>query len=90
MLIWVGIRFDFFVYGLKFMFFDRYGFGLWRVILYLILKIEKIKLDIIYLYNFYGYYLNCEVLFDYLFIVKIFVVWILYDCWSFMGYCVYF
>lgn len=90
MLILVGTRFDLFVHGLKSMFFDRHGFGSRRATLHLISKIEKIKPDIIHLHNLHGYYLNCEVLFDYLSTAKIPVVWTLHDCWSFTGHCVHF
>ena len=90
MLIRVGTRFDLFVHGLKSMFFDRHGFGSRRATLHLISKIEKIKPDIIHLHNLHGYYLNCEVLFDYLSTAKIPVVWTLHDCWSFTGHCVHF
>lgn len=90
MLIRVGTRFDLFVHGLKSMLFDRHGFGSRRATLHLISKIEKIKPDIIHLHNLHGYYLNCEVLFDYLSTAKIPVVWTLHDCWSFTGHCVHF
>lgn len=47
--------------------------------------------DVIHLHNLHGYYVNIDILFDYLkheFIGK--VVWTLHDCWSFTGHCVHF
>lgn len=52
--------------------------------------IEKIKFydpDVIHLHNLHGYYINVEVLFDYLQISKKPVVWTLHDCWAFTGHC---
>lgn len=56
----------------------------------LIRKIEEIKPDIIHLHNLHGYYLNIEVLFNYLATKDIPVVWTLHDCWSFTGHCSHF
>lgn len=89
MLIRIGTRFDPFVHGLKSILFDRYGFDSRRVILDLISKIKEIKLGVIHLHNLRGYYLNCEVSFDYLPIVKVFVIWTLYDYRSFTGHYVH-
>lgn len=56
----------------------------------LIRQIEEIKPDIIHLHNLHGYYLNIEVLFNYLATKDIPIVWTLHDCWSFTGHCAYF
>jgi len=56
----------------------------------LICRLDEIKPDLIHLHNLHGYYLNIEVLFDYLKQSGIPVVWTLHDCWAFTGYCGYF
>ncbi len=71
-------------------FFDKHGFGSKKATLELISQIEIIKPDIIGLHNIHGYYINAEVLFEYLRKSKIPIVWTLHDCWSFTGHCTYF
>ncbi|MBL6944860.1 MAG: glycosyltransferase [Bacteroidales bacterium] len=56
----------------------------------LIREISLIKPDIIQLHQLHGYYLNLEVLFNYLANIHIPVVWTLHDCWAFTGHCAYF
>ncbi len=53
--------------------------------------LDEIKPDIIHLHNIHGYYINIEMLFEY--IKKheeIRIVWTLHDCWSFTGHCPHF
>jgi glycosyltransferase involved in cell wall biosynthesis len=56
----------------------------------LIKHIEIIKPDIIQLHQLHGYYLNIEVLFNYLAVSNIPVVWTFHDCWAFTGHCAHF
>jgi putative colanic acid biosynthesis glycosyltransferase len=53
----------------------------------LIDKIKKIKPDIIHLHHLHGYYINVEILFEYLKSINIPIVWTFHDCWSFTGHC---
>jgi len=53
-------------------------------------KIDAFDPDIIHLHNLHGYYINIEILFDYLRHIKKPVVWTLHDCWAFTGHCAYF
>lgn len=69
---------------------DRHGFFSKKETNKLIEKIEKIQPDLIHLHNIHGYYLNIEVLFNYLSKVNTPVVWTLHDCWAFTGHCAYF
>lgn len=47
--------------------------------------------DVLYLHNLHGYYINIEMLFDW---IKsrpnMQVKWTLHDCWAFTGHCAYF
>lgn len=56
----------------------------------LIKQIEQIKPDVIHLHNVHGYYINAEVLFNYLSKLDTPVVWTFHDCWPFTGHCAHF
>jgi putative colanic acid biosynthesis glycosyltransferase len=56
----------------------------------LVKQLEKINPDIIHLHNLHGYYLNMDVLFDYLNRANKPVIWTLHDCWGFTGHCSHF
>ncbi len=70
--------------------FDNAGFGTKRATKKLIQWIEDYNPDIIHLHNLHGYYINVDVLFNYLKNKDIPIVWTLHDCWSFTGHCAYF
>lgn len=89
-LIRIGTKWDVYWHVIKTRLFDKHGFGSKRATRVFICQIEKIKPDIIHLHNIHGYYLNIELLFDYLKAKAIPVVWTLHDCWSFTGHCTYF
>ncbi len=69
---------------------DRQGFYSTKATKKLIEKIEIINPDIIHLHNLHGYYLNIEILFNYLSRANKPIVWTLHDCWAFTGHCCYF
>lgn len=56
----------------------------------LIKKIKEFNPDIIHLHNLHGYYVNIEMLFDFLKEYNKPVIWTLHDCWAFTGYCPHF
>lgn len=69
---------------------DRHGFGSKRATLQLINKIKEIKPDIIQLQHVHGYFINIEILFNFLAEYNVPVVWTFHDCWSFTGHCAHF
>lgn len=70
---------------------DRSGFYSTVSTKKLIKFIKEYNPDIIHLHNLHGYYLNVEVLFNYLADeFKGRVIWTLHDCWAFTGHCVHF
>ena len=73
--------------GIKSLLFDAHGLGLKCATKSLITKLEEIKPDIVHLHNIHGYYLNYQILFDYLTKSNVPVVWTLHDCWSITGHC---
>ncbi|WP_174614763.1 glycosyltransferase [Virgibacillus ihumii] len=70
--------------------FDRHGFGSKKATADFIQKVEKLNPDIIHLHNIHGYYINIEILFDYLKKSNKPVIWTLHDCWAFTGHCTHF
>lgn len=87
----IGNQFDIYTHVLKARLFDASGFGSKRATKVFIKKIEQFKPDIIHLHNIHGYYINVEILFDYLKQhPEIKKIWTLHDCWSFTGHCAYY
>ncbi len=86
----VGSMKDVKLHVLKTRFDDKHGFGSKLPTRGLIDQIDKLKPDLIHLHNIHGYYLNIEILFNYLAKLSIPVVWTLHDCWPFTGHCIYF
>jgi glycosyltransferase involved in cell wall biosynthesis len=89
-LIRIGNKADVLLHGIKTRITDRHGFGSKNATRKLVKVIESIKPDIIILHNIHGYYINVEVLFNYLTNTRIPVVWTLHDCWAFTGHCSHF
>lgn len=82
----IGVKF----HGLYTRITDKTGFASWHATKKLLKKLDEIQPDIIHLHNLHGYYINIEMLFDYIRKHKIKVVWTLHDCWAFTGHCAYF
>lgn len=89
-LIRIGNDWDIRWHGLESLLFDNHGFGSRMATRKFIQEIERIKPDVINLHNIHGYYLNVDLLFEYLAKMDIPVVWTLHDCWPFTGHCSYF
>jgi len=86
----IGSKFDVYSHAALTRLFDKHGFGSKYATKKFIEKVVSINPDIIHLHNIHGYYLNIEVLFNYLKEANKPVVWTLHDCWSFTGHCAYF
>lgn len=56
----------------------------------LLARLDKINPDVVHLHNLHGYYLNVEMLFEWLAEHDYKVEWTLHDCWAFTGHCAYF
>ena len=70
--------------------FDNVGFSRGHATKRLIRWIKQYDPDVIHLHNLHGYYINIEVLFQYLKSSKKPVIWTLHDCWAFTGHCAHF
>lgn len=86
----IGNKLDNYKHVLKTRVFDLHGFGSKKETEIFINKVRAYDPDIIHLHNIHGYYLNIEVLFDYLKEVQKPVIWTFHDCWAFTGHCAYF
>lgn len=56
----------------------------------LLRRLDEIKPDVVHLHNLHGYYVNIEMLFEWLAASDCKVEWTLHDCWPFTGHCAYF
>lgn len=56
----------------------------------LLKKLDSIDLDVVHLHVLHGYYINVEMLFNWLLNHDCRVVWTLHDCWPFTGHCMHF
>lgn len=70
--------------------FDKHGFGSKKATKEFIEEIKSINPDLIHLHNIHGYYINIEILLNYLKESSKPVIWTLHDCWAFTGHCAYF
>lgn len=53
-------------------------------------RLDEINPDVVHLHNLHGYYVNIEMLFEWLAARDCRVEWTLHDCWAFTGHCAYF
>jgi putative colanic acid biosynthesis glycosyltransferase len=86
----IGNNIDNYLHVAETRLFDRHGWGSTNATKEFIEEIETLNPDIIHLHNIHGYYLNVEILFNYLKTANKPVVWTLHDCWPFTGHCSYF
>lgn len=86
----IGTNLDNYLHVARTRLLDEHGYGSKKPTIELVKKIKEYNPDIIHLHNLHGYYLNLEVLFNYLAESNKPVVWTLHDCWAFTGHCAYF
>lgn len=56
----------------------------------LLRRLDAIDPDVVHLHCLTGYYINVEMLFEWLAAHRCQVIWTLHDCWAFTGHCIYF
>ena len=86
----IGSNLDNYIHVFKTRVFDKHGFGSVSATKKFIEKVKEYDPDIIHLHNIHGYYINIEILFNYLKEANKPVVWTLHDCWAFTGHCSHF
>ena len=89
-LIKIGSDKDVYLHGAYTLLTDKHGFASKYATQKFIKELERIKPDLIALHNLHGYYLNVEVLFNYIKTKNIPVTWTFHDCWPFTGHCTHF
>lgn len=85
----IGTDFDIKLHGIKARLFDDCGFGSRSATYRFIEWIRQYDPDIIHLHNIHGYYINIEILFEYLRKCGKKIIWTLHDCWAFTGHSAY-
>lgn len=86
----IGTNLDNYIHVAKTRLLDKHGLGSVEATKEFIKKVEEFNPDIVHLHNIHGYYINIEILFDYLKKADKPVVWTLHDCWPFTGHCAYY
>lgn len=86
----IGHEADAYIHGCYARLCDASGWGSKTATERLIAWIKDFDPDVIHLHNLHGYYLNIQILFDYLKKANKRVIWTLHDCWPFTGHCCYF
>lgn len=86
----IGTKFDYIGHGIVSRIWDLQGFCSKKATKKFLKWIDAYDPDVIWLHNIHGYYINIELLFDYLKRAEKKVYWTLHDCWSFTGHCAYF
>jgi len=86
----IGNKIDFIDHVLLNFFKGKSGFGSLSVTKKFLSWLDEVSPDIIHLHNIHGFYINIQLLFEYIKTHSIPVVWTLHDCWPFTGQCAYF
>lgn len=86
----IGNKLDFYYHALQTRIFDNHGLASKNATKELVKYIKNIQPNIIHLHNIHGYYVNYQILFNFLSELDIPIVWTLHDCWSFTGHCSHF
>ena len=83
----VGSRLSVAWHGLLTRLLDRHGLGSAIATRRFVRELEKFDPDVVHIHNIHGYFLNYEILFDYLRRSGKPVIWTVHDCWLFTGHC---
>jgi glycosyltransferase involved in cell wall biosynthesis len=86
----IGNKFDFYTHALKTRILDKHGLGSKKSTKDFIKKIKNYNPDIIHLHNIHGYYINIEILFNFLKKYNKPIIWTLHDSWPYTGHCAYY
>lgn len=86
----IGNTYDIYMHAMKSRLFDGMGLGSKKATEQFIEWVKEYNPDVIHLHNIHGYYINIDVLFNYLKTCGKKIIWTLHDCWAFTGHCAYF
>lgn len=85
----IGTDIDVKMHGIRARLLDGAGFGSIKATKKFIEWVKEYNPDVIHLHNIHGYYLNIEILFEYLKVCGKKIIWTLHDCWAFTGHSAY-
>lgn len=87
----IGSDLDVKLHGVRTRILDEHGFGSQKATKQFLKWAEEYNPELLWIHNIHGYYLNVELLFEW---IKnrpnMQVRWTLHDCWAFTGHCAYF
>ena len=86
----IGRDFDIKIHGIMTRLSDKHGFYSKKATKKLVEWIKCYNPDVIHLHNLHGYYINIEILFEYLKTCGKKIFWTLHDCWAFTGHCAHY
>ena len=87
----IGTDLDVKLHAIQTRLFDTHGFGSKRATQKFLQWAEQFNPDLVWLHNLHGYYINVEMLFNWLKNrPETRVKWTLHDCWTFTGHCSHF
>lgn len=86
----IGSSLDYRIHGLMTRLFDAHGFASKVATRRFLQWVREYDPDVIWLHNVHGYYINIELLFNYIKTSGKTIRWTLHDCWTFTGHCAYF
>lgn len=86
----VGNKWSTIWHGLETRLFDRHGLASNEATRLFVKQIQELKPDVIHIHNIHGYFLNYQILFDFLAQSNIPVIWTVHDCWLYTGHCYYY
>lgn len=86
----VGNKWSTIWHGLETRLFDRHGLASNEATRLFVKQIQELKPNVIHIHNIHGYFLNYQILFDFLAKSNIPVIWTVHDCWLYTGHCYYY
>ncbi|MBQ7035227.1 MAG: glycosyltransferase [Clostridia bacterium] len=86
----IGSELDNKIHGVQTRLLDQHGFGSKKATRAFLKWVDEYDPDLIHLHNIHGYYINIELLFEYLKRCGKPVIWTLHDCWAMTGHCAHF
>ncbi len=86
----IGTAYGVYLNAIQCRLFDNEGLAAKKATGKLVQQIKEYNPDVIHLHNLHGYYINIEILFDYLKSCGKPIFWTLHDCWAFTGHCSHF
>ena len=89
-LLQVGSQWDVYKHALESRIFDNHGQSSKLATQKLTYILKEIKPDIFHFHNIHGYYLNYEILINFVNEYKIPIIWTFHDFWPITGHCTYF